>query len=296
MINEHRRHRRTIKTRMLKSTSVLPAMFTLCNGVAGFIAIHYATKQGVLGGSACLGEEAARNLCIAAWLMAVAMAFDMLDGRVARMTRTTSDFGAQLDSLCDMISFGAAPAIIMVRASVGILREEYYFLSLERLILCIAAVYVACAAIRLARFNVETDADESAHMSFSGLPSPGAAACVGATVLCFMRVIELHISWLPPKAVIVSMSFFLPVVTLCAALLMVSRIRYPHVVNQYLRGKKPLNYLIIIILLLVLFISLSIQVAMGIICVIFVLTPPLKALRHRLMQRQKKPANENIYA
>lgn len=279
---------------MLKNTSVLPAMFTLCNGIAGFIAIHYATKQGVVSSGDAFLADASHNLCIAAWLLAVAMVFDMLDGRVARMTRTTSDFGAQLDSLCDMISFGAAPAVIMVRASVAILRQEYFFLSLERLILCIAAVYVACAAIRLARFNVETDADESAHMNFSGLPSPGAAACVGATVLCFMKVYDLQISWLDQKAVFVSMSFFLPVVTLCSALLMVSRIKYPHIINQYLRGKKPLNYLVVVILLVVLCVSLSIQVALGIICVIFTLTPPIKALRRRMMQR--KTADENIHA
>lgn len=266
-----------MKARMLKSTAVLPAMFTLFNGIAGFISIHYATKQGVL---APLDSAAMNNLCISAWLLAAAMVFDMLDGRVARMTRTTSDFGAQLDSLCDTISFGVAPAVLMVRASVGILREEYNFLSLERLILGIAAVYVACAVLRLARFNVETDADESSHITFSGLPSPGAAACVAATVLCFMKIIQLNIPGIPEKAVFTIMSFFLPAVSLCVALLMVSRVKYPHLINQYLRGRKPMSYIVMIVFLLVC-IALWPQVTIGIVCWIFALVPPIRAMRKK---------------
>lgn len=281
MMTELKRRRRTIKARMLKSTAVLPAMFTLFNGLAGFGAIHFATK---LGMNVPL-KDAAGNLSISAWLIALAMVFDMLDGRVARWTRTTSDFGAQLDSLCDVISFGAAPAVLIVRASVGILRVEYTFMSLERLIWCIAAVYVACAAIRLARFNVETDTDESAHMNFSGLPSPGAAACVGATVLCFMKLIEIGLPGVWEKVITVCMSIFLPAVSLSVALLMVSRVKYPHLVNQYLRGKKPINYIIMIVFLLVC-ISLWPQVTAGIVCVIFALTPPLKALKHKLVRRK----------
>ncbi len=100
-----RRHRR----RKLRATAVLPASFTLLNGLFGFAAIHYAVKHPLGVGFA--EPQVLANLQIAAWLLFAAMFCDMLDGRVARMTHVTSDFGGQLDSMCDIISFGVAPAM-----------------------------------------------------------------------------------------------------------------------------------------------------------------------------------------
>ena len=95
---------------VLRSIAALPSLVTLMNGTAGFLSIHYATKAG-------LGHaEGLANLTISAWLIFAALLFDALDGRVARMTRQSSDFGAMLDSLCDIISFGVAPAVLMVHA------------------------------------------------------------------------------------------------------------------------------------------------------------------------------------
>ena len=151
------------RRRILRSTAVLPSLFTISNGLAGFGAIHFATKA-VLTLDARL-----ENLAIAAWLLVAAMICDMLDGRVARMTRMTSDFGGQLDSLCDAISFGVAPAIMMLRAVVALLGEVSvvpHVVALERTVWCVAAIYMACAVLRLARFNVENEPDESAHMDF----------------------------------------------------------------------------------------------------------------------------------
>ena len=160
---------------LMQSTAVLPSFVTVLNGLAGLGAIHFATmaKYGQFD-SGHMG-----NLQTAAWLIALAMIFDMLDGRLARMTRRTSDFGAQLDSLCDAISFGVAPAILMVHMTIPALREMGalgHDWHLDRVVWLVASVYVACAVLRLARFNVETEADESAHMFFRGLPTPGAAA------------------------------------------------------------------------------------------------------------------------
>jgi len=98
--------------RILRDTSFLPALVTLMNGIAGFAAIHYATKGSL--GSAELG-----NLTLSAWLIFAAIVFDALDGRVARMTRKATDFGAQLDSLCDAVSFGVAPGILMAHAVIA---------------------------------------------------------------------------------------------------------------------------------------------------------------------------------
>jgi CDP-diacylglycerol--serine O-phosphatidyltransferase len=228
---------------------VLPAGCTLLNGLSGFAAIHFAAKDGL--GVALNEPGALGNLKLSAAMIFIAMIFDMLDGRLARMTRTTSDFGAQLDSLCDVISFGVAPAVLMLRSTISILRAQFDFvLGVERIVWCIAGLYVLCAVLRLARFNVETDADESAHMDFRGLPSPAAAACLASMVLLFTHLTEKEWIWLNPETMLHSMGFTLPILAGCAGLLMVTRFRYPHLINHYIRGKKPFGYLVKLLLIL----------------------------------------------
>ena len=92
------------------------------------------------------------------------MVFDGLDGYVARLSRTASDFGAQLDSLCDVVTFGVAPGFLLVKMC-----PDFAFVH-KQAVWVIAASFAACAALRLARFNVETS-DEDDHLHFSGLPS-----------------------------------------------------------------------------------------------------------------------------
>ena len=236
--------RRRARQRILRSTAVLPSLLTIFNGLSGFACIHYATRRG-------LGAARPEDLQISAWMIFLAMIFDMLDGRVARMTRKTSDFGAQLDSLSDVISFGAAPAMLMVQTVIMAMRGQIDRLDLlpdamllERVVWCIAGVYLACAALRLARFNVESVSDESAHMSFSGLPSPGAAAAVGSVVLLFVWLTQFDEGWRSSVWVLAAVCTILPVLTLAAGLLMVSRLRYSHVVNQYIRGRRPFGYIV----------------------------------------------------
>jgi len=235
--------------RILQSTSVLPGLFTIANGLAGFASIHFATKD-------ALGEATLANLSAAAWLIFVAMGFDMLDGRVARMTRRTSDFGGQLDSLCDVISFGAAPAMLMVRVEVMALRGQIeglafvpHGLGVERVVWCVAAAYLACGALRLARFNVENVPDESGHFYFRGLPIPGAAATVAAMVLLLDRLAGIQQGWRSSPWLLAAVGTTLPVVTLLVAMLMVSRFTYTHVVNHYIRGTRPFNYLVKLVII-----------------------------------------------
>jgi len=171
----------------------------------------------------------------------------MLDGRLARMTRLTSDFGGQLDSLCDAISFGVAPAVLMMRTVVPVLRQMGQFVQnwqLERVAWLVAAVYVACGVLRLARFNVENEPDESAHMNFRGLPIPGAAAAVTSLVLLFERLTRILPEWQDRLWLSATAIILLPAVTLGVALLMVSRFRYAHLINHYVRGKRPFSYLV----------------------------------------------------
>jgi len=246
------------RRRMLRSTSVLPGLVTMLNGLAGFGAIHFATKD-ALGTAGGLG-----NLRFAAWLIFGAMVCDMLDGRLARMTRRTTDFGGQLDSLCDVISFGVAPGMLMLRTVIAALRAGMIGFvpsvpAVERVVWCIAAVYVVCAVLRLARFNVENDPDASAHRVFRGLPSPGAAAAVAALVLLLEHMVNIEAGWLgspwlkgwlATAPALATVGIALPAVTLAVALLMVSRFPYAHLVNQYILGRRPFGYLVKLVLLL----------------------------------------------
>ncbi len=211
---------------------------TLINGVCGFTAIGLAAK----------GPE---HFTTAAYMIFAAMIADMLDGRLARMSHSTSSFGGQLDSLCDVISFGVAPAFLSLKL---LMNSMPYILSpsiellgdfVERLIWLSAAVYMCCAVVRLARFNVENVEDETAHMSFSGLPTPAAAGVLASMALLYRHLVR------DPAAPTMLFAFgrfaviyTMPFVTLWLGGLMVSRIRYPHVVNQYLRGRKPITHLI----------------------------------------------------
>ena len=224
---------RRIKRRPVKTITILPSLVTIVNGVCGFGAIVFA-------GGGSLAVDWPRSLVIASYLVFVAMIADMLDGRLARMSHSTSSFGGQLDSLCDAISFGVAPAFIMLKllthhlAEAGLTGEHL----VTRFLWLCALAYTCCAVIRLARFNVENVESETDHGSFIGLPSPAAAGVVCSLVLLHQE------TW--PQSRIIPLA--LPFVTLGAAVLMVSRIRYIHVPNHYLAGKKPLNYLIMFLL------------------------------------------------
>jgi CDP-diacylglycerol--serine O-phosphatidyltransferase len=201
----------------------------------------------------------------------------MLDGRLARMSQSTSSFGGQLDSLCDVISFGVAPAFLMLKlvhqqlAAEGLADGALF----QRLLLLAAVVYISCAAIRLARFNVENVENVSNHASFAGLPSPAAAGVVVSLVLFQQES-------MPDLKVIL---YSLPLVTAAAGILMVTRIPYPHVLNQYLKGKKPLGDLIKVLAFLALVIA-DPQAALVVIFCGFAASFAVKAICDRFAHRQ----------
>ena len=241
---------RRVRRQRLKYIAILPSLITILNGVCGFSAIVFAGKGAKLG----LGQFS--YFAMSGYMILLAMIADMLDGRLARRVKSTSSFGGQLDSLCDIISFGVAPAFLMLKvleykltgfAGLNPTTETF----LERFIWLAAAGYISCAAIRLARFNVENEEDESAHMSFVGLPTPAAAGVI-------VSLIILNQETLPSLNVII---YALPFSALGVAVLMVSRIRYPHILNQYLKGRKPFAYLIRVLLLLA-FVIWNIPVAL----------------------------------
>ncbi len=229
-----------VRRQRLKYITILPSLVTIINGVCGFSSIILASRGAFTA---------------AGYVVFLAMIADMLDGRLARMSHSTSSFGGQLDSLCDVISFGLAPAFLMLKLVETELKLGPEFFNdnnfFQRLIWLAAASYLSCSAIRLARFNVENEENESSHMSFIGLPTPAAAGVVVSLIIFYQKYGD---SYQALKILLYAMPFII----LGTAILMVSRIRYPHLPNQYLRGKKPLAYLIKFLLLLV-FLSWKLQ-------------------------------------
>jgi CDP-diacylglycerol--serine O-phosphatidyltransferase len=293
---EKRAERR--RQRIVASISVLPSLLTLSNGLLGFAAIAVATRQETAF------PTALSNQALAIWLLVGAMLCDMLDGRVARMTHVTSDFGGQLDSMCDVISFGLAPAIIMLRTTVLTMHEALGAQAqghrmFERAIWCCAATYVACAVVRLARFNVENEPDESAHMDFKGLPSPGAAAGLLSLILLFEHLRNksgggwlanslLKADWFDGPWLLSVICILLPIVTVLIGLLMVSQFPYVHLLNQYVRGKKPVGYLVKMILMVLLIVIMPL-VTLTVATQVFVFSAPIKAI----LAKARRSGGEN---
>jgi CDP-diacylglycerol--serine O-phosphatidyltransferase len=261
------------KKRRLKYIAILPSLVTLINGLCGFIAIIFASRGiDTMWRPNLLPKINISFFALAGYLIFLGMIADVLDGHVARISKSTSSFGAQLDSLCDAISFGAAPAFLMLKL-VEVHSHNLYFENVRyaqlfgRLVYLAAIVYTMCAIIRLARFNVETvenKEDESSYLSFAGLPSPPAAGMIVSLVI-FQQDFLPKIMELPDKS---SLHFLqavtvwaLPVITLIAGLLMVTRIPYPHVVNRILRGKKRFSTFLLVVFTLLLVIW-NIQIAM----------------------------------
>lgn len=186
-----------------KGIYILPSLFTTGNLFAGFFAIVMA-MQG--------------NFEYAPIAIFIAMVLDMLDGRVARMTHTESEFGVQYDSIVDMVSFGLAPALVMYAWALS---------GMGKLGWLAAFIYAAGAGLRLARFNVQVGTVDKRF--FRGLPSPAAAALV----MSFIWL--LHASGVPGR----EMSFVALGVTVIGGGLMVSNVRYRSFKDLDLRGRVP---------------------------------------------------------
>jgi CDP-diacylglycerol--serine O-phosphatidyltransferase len=263
---------RRARLRTLRSVAVLPSLLTLGNLLSGFAAVFYASRS--IDAPMPWGWT---PLTFAAAMIFVGMIFDALDGRLARLTRQTSELGEQLDSMADMVTFGVAPAFIVVQL-VGIgtpffgaeSQLDTYF---DRIVLILASIYVACAALRLARFNFESDpSGESQHQSFKGLPSPGAAGTLGALVLLHQHLLAHNTSSLAARATAVG----LVAITFLTAIAMVSTIRYVHVANRYLRDRQPFHYIVLIVLVVALSV-LHFQASLAIGFVVYALSGPVVA-------------------
>jgi len=260
------------KRRRLKYIAILPSLVTLINGLCGFTAIVFASRGlDTMWRPNLLPRINLSFFALASYLIFLGMIADVLDGHIARISKSTSSFGAQMDSLCDVISFGAAPAFLMLKL-VEVYSHQLYFENdkyaqfFGRAVYLSAIVYTMCAVIRLARFNVENKEDDSAHLSFAGLPSPPAAGMIVSLVIFqqdfLPKIMESpDISFRTFQIITV---WALPVITLIAGLLMVTRIPYPHVVNRLLRGKKRFStFLLVVFTLLLVIWNIQIAMALG---------------------------------
>ena len=197
-----------------RGASLLPSLFTIGNLFLGFWAIVSALKL---------------NFEYAAQLLVVAVIFDMLDGRIARLTGTTSEFGAQLDSLSDIVSFGVAPAVIAYQWGLATLHRSFFA----------AFFFVMCAAIRLARFNVQRKSVDARY--FVGLPSPAAAGFI-------ISIVYFHPQPFDDRLGV----WFTMSILVTAALLMVSTIRYWSFKTIDLRARRSYSSMVLVAALLAL--------------------------------------------
>ena len=225
----------------MRRVGILPAVVTLANGYCGLLSI-FKTHD--------------RDYYVAGVLIVVAMAFDVVDGMVARIAGASTSFGAYLDSLCDAISFGVAPAFL-VKAVVEDSVAEGLFLFHPKLLALLTAVFTIGALIRLARYNVEQATGQSAERRpkgkgitvFSGLPAPGAAGVLAGLVI--MAEDPKALSWYQHVV------YVLPVLAFVLGFLMVSRVPYVHLGSRFLGGRRGFGYLFFIVVTLALIMMFS---------------------------------------
>src|SRR5438094_7861576 len=200
------------RRRFRRGVYLLPSLFTLGNMFCGYACVVYAMR----------GEYQT-----AAFFVGFAIVLDMLDGRIARLTGTASAFGVEFDSLADIISFGIAPAILSF---------AWGLQSLGRLGWAAGFIFVTAAAMRLARFNIQS-ATGGDKRYFAGMPSPAAAAVPAATVYAYPWGLYDYREALPALAMV-----------LVPAVLMVSTIRFRSFKNFDLQTRRPYRVLLLIAL------------------------------------------------
>lgn len=228
---------------------ILPNLFTASSIFVGIISIVEASKG---------------NYVLASWLILLALVFDGLDGRIARLTNTTSQFGVEFDSLADIVSFGIAPAMLL-----------YFFTGYEfgRFGILVSALYVIFGAIRLARFNISTAKTDP--NVFIGLPIPTAAVFISMWVLLFHKYTLQDYSM-----ILLFLAFFI-------AILMVSNFRYPSLKKVKLDRPMVFKTMIVLVLISSLLYLFSAE-GFAIIILAYTLFGPLRALR-TLNVRKIKP-------
>ena len=213
----------TEKIRSKRGIYLLPSVLTTFGMFAGF----YSIISSING-----------DFTIAAISILIAMFWDTLDGRVARLTNTQSAFGAEYDSLADLVSFGLAPALLVY---------QWTLYELGRFGWLAAFVYLACAALRLARFNTQVGIADKRY--FQGLPSPAAAGVIASMIWLKIWTFASF------DSDVISLGYYLGAgITILCGLLMVSNIRY-YSFKEFDSKKASFRFLLIVILSLIILVS-----------------------------------------
>jgi CDP-diacylglycerol--serine O-phosphatidyltransferase len=250
--------RRRARIKMRKGIYILPNLLTTGNLLCGFWAIISVFQE---------------QFYFAAVAILLASVFDAFDGKVAKLSGTTSKFGMQYDSLADLVSFGIAPALL---AFSWALRPYGKFGWLA------AFTFVACGAIRLARYNVMASAGETKY--FKGVPIPVAASMIALTILLYLRLVET--GWIKDIVILV-MIYVL-------AFLMVSNIRYFSFKELGLAKRKPLSSFVFVVLSLIVIVMEPV-VVLSIFILFYVLSGPVSmilAWRKKRVLRKMEPIPE----
>ncbi|MBW1645262.1 MAG: CDP-diacylglycerol--serine O-phosphatidyltransferase [Deltaproteobacteria bacterium] len=241
---------------MIRGVFLLPNLFTMGNLFCGFFAIISIFKG---------------NFQLAATAIIVANVFDILDGKVARLMNATSRFGMEFDSLADLISFGMAPAIL---AYIWGLSEYGRFGWLA------AFLFLACGALRLARFNVQVDTADKRY--FTGLPIPAAASMVASTVMIFFQ--------LGGSGTVRNIFILLLIYGL--AFLMVSNVKYHSFKDSLARDRAPFQFLVMAVIFIVILVAEP-QITLFVLFALYVFSGPGEYLLQLLgLLKQPLPPGE----
>ncbi len=212
---------------------LLPSMITAINMVLGFYGMTASVRE---------------DWSVAAWCTIASVFVDIFDGRIARWTNSTSKFGVEFDSFADWISFGIAPAMMV------------YLLVLKdygRIGMAICFLYVICAAVRLARFNLKSLGDEEATPYFVGLPSPAAGGIVASFIILYdiwaadrqVRTIKILMKQIP------LLFHLLPGIVFVLALLMVSSLRYSSLKKMnFFKPRSARAFLVLVVAALMIYV------------------------------------------
>jgi CDP-diacylglycerol---serine O-phosphatidyltransferase len=221
------------------------------------------TSLGLLSGFYSIVSSINGHFEVAAVMIAVAFVCDGLDGRVARASRTSSEFGVEYDSLSDVVAFGVAPAV---------LAYTWALKPLNGIGIVIAGMFVVCGALRLARFNIQTDTVDKSR--FVGLPIPGAAAMIAGTALAYS-----YFELASPRALTTAMA----PITLTLGLLMISRVPYPSFKTMSVHKRAPIELTIGVLMAAAMLFAMP-QLTAFILAGAFVLSGPLLMLGGEEMQ------------
>lgn len=236
---------------------LLPSLFTTANIFFGYFAMISATR---------------RDFTLAVICIFVAGLTDMLDGRIARLTGTNSEFGRELDSLADVVSFGVAPAIITYMWAFSFLKDP----QMRRLGWAASFLFVICGAIRLARFNLQSGHVDKRY--FVGLPIPAAAGAVASLV-----------NLRPQRLTDPRVSVVLTLILLLLGLLMISRMRYRSFKDVDLKSRKSVLMVFVVAVFFAL-LALSPQMTLFIAASAYALSGPASRLYHAIT-RKTHPAD-----